>query len=237
MIYFNAILFVLMASFVKCIVDSKINKDFFVRRSRCTNCHTNLSFFDLIPFFSYLFLRGKCRYCSKKIPITIFLYELSSVIVALIYIFTYNHAFLINYIDYWTVLILIFIAIEDINTYEINVKLQLILLLILVINFFYNFSIQQLITFIILTLFFNIIYLLTREGIGYGDIKLFSSLSLSLSLIEGVYLFAYTFVYAGFVALYLIIVKKESKGYKVALAPYICLAYITVLLQKEISLW
>nr|WP_228098477.1 MULTISPECIES: prepilin peptidase [unclassified Gemella] len=156
---------------------------------------------------------------------------------ALVYIFSYNYLFFINYIDYWLVLILIFIAIEDINTYEINVKLQLILFILIIVKFLCDFNMQQIIIFFILTLFYNIVYLITKEGIGYGDIKLFSSLSLILSLIEGVYLFAYTFIYAGFFALYLIIVKKESKKYKVALAPYICLAYITVILQREIILW
>ncbi len=36
-------------------------------RSMCTHCHHELAAKDLIPIVSYLWLRGKCRYCGKKI--------------------------------------------------------------------------------------------------------------------------------------------------------------------------
>lgn len=36
-------------------------------RSECLNCHHKLAWYDLIPIFSWVSLRGKCRYC--KVPI------------------------------------------------------------------------------------------------------------------------------------------------------------------------
>lgn len=36
-------------------------------RSHCPKCKHNLSALDLIPVWSFLFLRGRCRYCRKKI--------------------------------------------------------------------------------------------------------------------------------------------------------------------------
>ncbi|MDQ3158673.1 MAG: prepilin peptidase [bacterium] len=36
-------------------------------RSMCVKCHHKLGFLDLIPVFSWLWLRGKCRYCNKEI--------------------------------------------------------------------------------------------------------------------------------------------------------------------------
>lgn len=38
-------------------------------RSMCPNCSTELSWFDLIPLFSFLALRGKCRTCDNSISI------------------------------------------------------------------------------------------------------------------------------------------------------------------------
>lgn len=35
--------------------------------SKCTSCEHRLYPKDLIPFFSYIFLRGRCRYCKEKI--------------------------------------------------------------------------------------------------------------------------------------------------------------------------
>lgn len=39
-------------------------------RSRCTHCEHELAPLDLVPVFSYLWLRGKCRYCGEKIEDT-----------------------------------------------------------------------------------------------------------------------------------------------------------------------
>ena len=36
-------------------------------RSYCPKCNHRLEFLDLIPILSYVFLRGKCRYCKEKI--------------------------------------------------------------------------------------------------------------------------------------------------------------------------
>jgi len=38
-----------------------------VGRSFCDKCKKPLSFWQLIPVFSYIFLKGKCGYCHKKI--------------------------------------------------------------------------------------------------------------------------------------------------------------------------
>ncbi|CUH94086.1 hypothetical protein P22_0148 [Propionispora sp. 2/2-37] len=44
--------------------------------SYCPNCKTTLKMADLIPLISYLFLRGKCRYCKQPYPGRYFLIEL-----------------------------------------------------------------------------------------------------------------------------------------------------------------
>ena len=36
-------------------------------RSYCLSCKKTLKWYDLFPFFSFLLLRGRCRYCHKKI--------------------------------------------------------------------------------------------------------------------------------------------------------------------------
>jgi leader peptidase (prepilin peptidase)/N-methyltransferase len=36
--------------------------------SSCDACHRRLGAFDLIPVFSYLWLRGRCRYCRSQLP-------------------------------------------------------------------------------------------------------------------------------------------------------------------------
>lgn len=42
-------------------------QDIIHTHSYCPNCNHKLGFLDLIPILSYLFLKGKCRYCKEKI--------------------------------------------------------------------------------------------------------------------------------------------------------------------------
>lgn len=44
-----------------------LKKDIIHEHSFCPNCNHKLSFLDLIPILSYVFLGGKCRYCKQKI--------------------------------------------------------------------------------------------------------------------------------------------------------------------------
>jgi leader peptidase (prepilin peptidase)/N-methyltransferase len=44
--------------------------------SSCPHCKKKIKFYDNIPIISYLVLRGKCRFCGARIPITYFLVEI-----------------------------------------------------------------------------------------------------------------------------------------------------------------
>lgn len=38
-------------------------------RSQCFSCRNTLTWIDLVPVFSYLFLRGRCRHCGSRVSI------------------------------------------------------------------------------------------------------------------------------------------------------------------------
>ena len=38
-------------------------------RSHCPHCHHSLQWFELIPLFSYVFLKGRCGHCAQSISI------------------------------------------------------------------------------------------------------------------------------------------------------------------------
>src|SRR4030042_5024152 len=59
-------------------------------RSYCPYCKTTLRWHDLIPVLSFLFLRGKCRYCGKQISIQ---YPLVEVSTALLFVAIVNFQF------------------------------------------------------------------------------------------------------------------------------------------------
>ena len=51
-------------------------KEDLTKRSSCPACKQQIPFYLNIPLFSYILLRGKCRNCSFKIPLSYFLNEL-----------------------------------------------------------------------------------------------------------------------------------------------------------------
>ena len=70
-----------------------LHQDITHKRSYCPNCNHKLSFWDMIPVLSYIFLRGKCRYCKKKIRIRYLLLEISTGIVFLLFAMSLNLSF------------------------------------------------------------------------------------------------------------------------------------------------
>ena len=76
-----------------------LHKDITHERSFCPNCKHKLSFWDMIPILSYIFLKGKCRYCGQKIRIRYLLLEVCSGLVFLLFAISLNLQFL--QIDRW----------------------------------------------------------------------------------------------------------------------------------------
>ena len=57
-------------------------------RSRCPSCGKRLGIWDLVPVFSWIFLKGKCRYCHAPIAAIYPLVELAGgLLVVLAFLF------------------------------------------------------------------------------------------------------------------------------------------------------
>jgi leader peptidase (prepilin peptidase)/N-methyltransferase len=59
-------------------------------RSQCPACEHNLGIADLFPLFSWIFLKGKCRYCRTTIGVQYPLIELATLGVCLLFYFVYG---------------------------------------------------------------------------------------------------------------------------------------------------
>jgi prepilin signal peptidase PulO-like enzyme (type II secretory pathway) len=59
---------VIIGSFLNCLIwRAHTGESAFKGRSYCPKCRHGLCWRDLVPVFSFLYLRGKCRYCKKPI--------------------------------------------------------------------------------------------------------------------------------------------------------------------------
>jgi len=50
-------------------------------RSKCTKCNTTLEIIDLIPVFSWIINKGKCRHCKNKIGARYIIIEIITTII------------------------------------------------------------------------------------------------------------------------------------------------------------
>ncbi len=72
-----AVLGAVMGSFLHCAAWRIAHGESFLRgRSHCPSCGHVLGPLDLVPVFSWLLLRGKCRYCGAKVPARYLIAEL-----------------------------------------------------------------------------------------------------------------------------------------------------------------
>lgn len=93
----------LLGSLVLCLADRSLTKESFWGRSYCDRCKHKLAWYDLFPVLSYILLKGKCRYCSYKMPLEYPLTELiMGILVSLLFFqkLPVNNINFINYFSY-----------------------------------------------------------------------------------------------------------------------------------------
>ncbi len=75
----SVVLGAVFGSFLNCMAWRTVHHESVWKgRSHCATCGHPLKAADLVPVFSYLFLRGKCRYCGEKISPRYMIAELVS---------------------------------------------------------------------------------------------------------------------------------------------------------------
>lgn len=69
-----------MGSFITCAVHRvPRGESLWYPSSQCPSCGVRLGVLDLVPVFSWLWSRGRCRHCRAVIPVRYLLLELASI--------------------------------------------------------------------------------------------------------------------------------------------------------------
>ncbi len=173
-------------------------EDFVKGRSHCMSCSHELKAPDLVPVFSYVFNRGRCRYCGAKISARYPLTELLFMTLSLgLYMAMKGTALLdiIEFFKFWFLTGCLFVlALTDLETFEIPdgaivtgaVGWVIFTIAELVLGLRdYKWALNHLLAGIITGAVMLLISLLMdkvlgRDSLGGGDIKLFSLLGLYL---------------------------------------------------------
>ena len=200
--------------------------------SHCDACQHRLSPKDLIPVFSYLWLRRRCRYCRTPISQRLFWVEVGS---GLLFAFLYWHYGLrieLAVSAFYCSLFIVLGVIDLEHKLILNKITYPAAVVALIINVFLPQPgiINGVIGGGIGLGIFLLIVLISRGGMGWGDVKLAALIGLVtgfplifVALLMGV-------VLGGSVAGILLLLKIKKRKEPIPFGPFLSLATIATLL-------
>ena len=201
-----------------------------LKRSHCMTCGHTLSWYELIPLFSYLFLGGKCRHCKAHISVQYPIVEAANGILYVVF-FLAKGITVETFLYCLAASALLALSVIDWRTQEIPLGFILFILTLGLVRLFTdleNWS-QYVIGLFAVSVFLLLIDLVTKgRGIGHGDIKLMAATGLLL----GWKLIIIAFIMACIIGtvVHLIRMAVKKVGRKLAFGPYlsmgICIAKI-----------
>ncbi len=207
-------------------------------KSVCESCGHRLSVIDLLPVFSYLYLRGRCRYCKTAYSINSFAAEL---ITGTAFVLCGIHALpgLLLVLMFVFTGFLVLISLIDYNEQIIpDAWVGVIAASGLCYSFLYHSDkiLDSLLGGILGFAIMLVIFIISRGGMGGGDVKLSAAVGLWLG-IEGTLMFLLlAFTIGGIMSMLLLASGIKSKGDAVPFGPFLCLSAFVVLLYKPVLL-
>ena len=198
--------------------------------SHCTNCNHRLRSADLIPLFSYVFLRGKCRYCKEKISIR---YPIIESLNAALYLIVYlKFGFALITLKYCILVsILIVIGIIDYETQFVYTSTTIFtgiigVLFIIVQTVMYKTGSMDLILGGVIGFgIIGLIVFLTR-GMGEGDIEIATVCGLFLGVKLTLLNLFIAVIIGGIVGIIVLALKLKAAKDKIAFGPCIAIGAI-----------
>lgn len=241
-IFLSLLYGLLIGSFLNvCIYRIPRNESISFPPSHCTNCKNKIKWYDLIPIISYIFLRGKCRYCGEKISIR---YPLIELITGAIFLaLNIEYGLSINFFKYAVLAcFLIVIGMIDFDTTDVYLKTTasgiITGVLFLIYGYFMNYNILSYIYGGLLGVGIIALIILLTKGMGWGDAEICLMGGLFLGLKLTIVMLFFSFVFGGLIGIILMILKIKSRKDYIPFGPFISAACLfTVFFGEKITLW
>ena len=207
--------------------------------SHCTSCGYELKFYDLVPVFSYIFLKGSCRKCNDKVSI---IYPIIETINGLIYLLLFIKLGLSFEFIFFAILssLLLVISMIDIKTKEIYSKTTIFGVIVGVIYILSGAYLGRLSIFnsvLGAIIGYGIIFLIVilTRGMGEGDADIAGICGMFIG-VKGILVALFlAVIIAGLIASIILIFKLKDKKSEIAFGPYISLGtFIWIMVGKQI---
>ncbi|MBA7573124.1 Type 4 prepilin-like proteins leader peptide-processing enzyme [subsurface metagenome] len=209
-------------------------------RSHCAACNRKLGNLDVIPIFSYLWLRGRCRYCQAPIPIRLPIVEgMTGLLFALLY-WKFGLGLELGISLVYTCLLTVIFVIDLENQLVLDKVIYPGMALALAFSFFWPELgvVSSLIGGAIGLAAMALPFIIYRRGMGMGDVKL----GALVGLMSGYPLVAIALLLAvitgGLVAAILLAFKIKKRSDPIPFAPFLATsAMVTLLWGQAIWQW
>jgi leader peptidase (prepilin peptidase)/N-methyltransferase len=208
--------------------------------SHCTACNRRLAAKDLIPVFSYLWLRGRCRYCGAAIPRRILWVELGTAVLFGLACWRYGVSIELAVALFYICIFIVLMVIDWQKGLILNKIVLPAIGAALLISLFFSLFLPEveIVPFIgraaigggIGLVLFMLIVIVSRGGMGWGDVKLAALIGLVtgfplvfIALLIGV-------VLGGVAAALLLLFKVKKRKEAIPFGPFLAIAAIATLL-------
>ncbi len=220
------------------LVSEEENHDIVLKRSHCPKCSHKLGVFDLIPVVSYIIRRGKCHYCKSQISILYLLLELFQ---GLIFIICYYRFGLTIEGILIMVMSIFFVSasIIDIRYMIIPLSLNITILILCLILAGINKVIWPniiLASSIVIVFLLLSNYFYSKKGrhiIGGADLILF----FSFCLVVGVTYVNLLFLLSGLIGILSFLLCKKNKYRVFPFGPAIMISFMLIMFLEETKLF
>ncbi len=211
-------------------------EDFIRGHSHCVECLHELSWKDLIPVLSWIWLRGKCRYCGRDISSRYWVVEVVSGCMFMLMTGIWNGREWRGLLDLWLLgSLAIFCSLTDLQEQVIYPKgLAIVGLLHIIIELWSSLENLYFLSTVMAMIFYGGIYIVgyllwKEEVFGLGDCYYLATVALWYPVKEIVLIGLLSFVVGGGI-LGLLLVWKKERIERVAFVPFITIAQLLVMI-------
>ena len=248
LIFLFAILGLVVGSFLNVCIDRlPQNKSIAFPPSHCEACQHKLAVKDLIPVFSYLRLRGRCRYCQASIPRKLMGVELATAVIFALLWWHYGLSAELGVMAFYACLFIIIFVIDLEHSLILNKVVYPGMIVALLLSLYpwpwLSDSMIMRVAYAALGgvagfAIFLLIALVSRGGMGWGDVKLAALIGLATRFPLVFVAIIMAAILGGIVAVALLIAKKRTRREMIPFGPFLALAaMVTLLWGSNILNW
>ena len=208
--------------------------------SHCPRCGKKLKWYDNIPLISYIILKGSCRYCDEKISLQ---YPLVEFLNGILHLILFRYFGLSMDFIFYALMASVLIAIGFIDLKEMIIPDSLVISILVLsivhkaLNYFiYDIRLNILDSILGLLIaggLFLLIVIISKGGMGGGDITLIGALGFVLGIPMILLNILLSFILGAMISIFLLATKLKTKKDPIPFGPFIIFAFFIVLLYGQ----